>query len=251
MPDLESPPLEQSSSRQRHPSFHRTENIRRFLDDQSLAERVRSVINFMQSLDINLPIFLWAISWNIPELVSDPIVASERTSLMLSDELPGILAHWCRPPRKHNSGVRTKAAYDTINKFALESVKELVENEMDDLDDIFSSPQSELSEESLLSINWNDLMANVRCKSPTTWSLIRHAAYSQKQESRNTTKDPDTVSHSTSTRFAYFPDRNTLVCPHDDRDGSIFAFTSSLQDTEAHDNILQELWAGSKGLRHT
>jgi hypothetical protein len=178
MPDLESQPSEPSSlQRQRHPSFHRTENIRRLLDNHSLAERIQSVLDFMKSVDINLPILLWAISWNIPELVSDLKVSAERTALMLSDELPGILAHWCRPPRKHNSGIRTKGAYDTMNKFALDTVFELVENEMGALDDVLGFPQSELSEENLLSIKWNDLRATICHKAPTTWALLRHAAY--------------------------------------------------------------------------
>jgi hypothetical protein len=43
-------------------------------------------------------------------------VTAERTALMLSDELPGILDHWRHPPRKHSSGVRTKGGYDTMNK---------------------------------------------------------------------------------------------------------------------------------------
>jgi hypothetical protein len=41
----------------------------------------------MKSLDINLPILLWAISWNVPELTSDFNVAAERTALMVSEEL--------------------------------------------------------------------------------------------------------------------------------------------------------------------
>jgi hypothetical protein len=148
----------------------------------------------MRSVDINLPILLWAISWNVPELVSDPKVSAERTALMLSNELPGILAHWCHPPQKHGLGIRTKAAYESMNKFALESVLELVDNEMGALKDVLSSPQTELSEGALLSIKWKDLMASVCHKAPTTWALFCHAAYTPKQESRNTIKNPDTVS---------------------------------------------------------
>ena len=195
MPDFVPQPPDASSStpRRRHASFNRTENLRRLHDDHSLAERVRSVIDFMTSININLPLFLWALSWNLPELVSDPKVTHERTALMLSEELPGILNHWRRPPRKHGSGVRTKGAYDTMNRFALETVTELVNEEMGTLDAIFISPQSELSEESLLSIRWNDLMDSVRREAPTIWELLLSAAYTQKQESRNTTKNPDNV----------------------------------------------------------
>lgn len=239
MPDLEPQQAETSTlnpnQRRRHPSFHRTENIRQFLDDQTLAARVRSVLDFMKSVDINLPILLWAISWNIPELVSDLNVSAERTALMLSDELPGILAHWRRPPRKHNQGIRTKGAYDTMNKFALESVLELVDNEMGALDDILGSPQNELSEESLLSIKWKDLMDSVRHKAPTTWALLRHAAYTEKQESRNTTKNPDTVSRLSCASHNLL---TSVVRLNDDWNVGILAFTPPLQITKTHDNIL-------------
>ena len=112
---------------------------------------------------------------------------------MVSDELPGILAHWRHPPRKHNSGIRTRAAFVAMNKFALDTVLEMVGNEMDTLDEVFKSPQDELSEESLLSIKWEEMTADVCREAPTTWTLFRHAAYTQKQESRNTKKNPDTV----------------------------------------------------------
>ena len=104
----------------------------------------------MKSIKINLLLFLWALSWNIPELVSDLDVTAERTALMLSDELPGILAHWCRPPRRHGFGICTKGAYKTMNKFALDSVLELIKNEMGELEDELSSPQSDLSEETVV-----------------------------------------------------------------------------------------------------
>ena len=110
------PPDTSSSSpnQRRHPFLYRNENIRQSFDNQSLSERVRQVLDFMKSVNINLPILLWAISWNIPELISDPKVSAERTALMLSDELPRILAHWRQPPRKHNTGIRTRAAYVTM-----------------------------------------------------------------------------------------------------------------------------------------
>jgi hypothetical protein len=89
---------------------------------------------------------------------------------MVSDKLPGILAHWRRPPRRHNFGIRTKAAYDTMNEFSLDTVFDLVDNEMGSLEDVFSSPQSELSEENLLNVKWKDMTATVQREAPTTWA---------------------------------------------------------------------------------
>jgi hypothetical protein len=209
LPDVPDP-ISSSTNQRRHPSLRRTESIRKSFDNQALAERVRSVLGFMTSVGINLPVFLWAISWNIPELVSDLNVSAERTALMVSDELPGILAHWRRPPRKHSSGIRTKAAYDTMNRFALETVLEIIEYEMGALGNVFNSPQSELSEEGLLDIKWKDMVASACHEAPTTWALLRHAAYTQKQESRNTTTNPDTVSHLTLSAIAYFTDQHSV-----------------------------------------
>jgi hypothetical protein len=176
-----------------HPYFQRNQNIHESLSPEALVERVTSVLDFMRSAGLNLPILLWAISWNVPELVSEPQVIAERTALMISEELPGILAHWRRPPRRHNAGVRTKAAYDTMNNFALETVCELIGKEINALGDVLASPQDELSEDGLLSIKWGDIAAEVNQTAPTTWRLLRHVAYVSKQESRNKLKSPDTV----------------------------------------------------------
>ena len=80
-----------------------------------------------------------------------------------------------------------------MNKFALDTVLEMVGNEMDALNEVFKSPQGELLEESLLSIKWEEMTADVCHEAPTTWTLFHHAAYTQKQESRNTRKNLDTV----------------------------------------------------------
>ena len=59
-------------NKRRHPFLHRNENLCQSFDNQSLSERVNLVLDFMKSANINLPILLWAISWNIPDLISVP-----------------------------------------------------------------------------------------------------------------------------------------------------------------------------------
>jgi hypothetical protein len=44
---------------------------------------------------------------------------------------------------------------------------------MDALDQVFKSPQGELSEESLLKIKWKEMSADVCREAPTTWTLLR------------------------------------------------------------------------------
>jgi hypothetical protein len=78
-------PSSSSPNERRHPFLYRNENIRQSFDNQSLSERVHLVLDFMKSVNINLPILLWAISWNVPELISDAKVSAERTALMVSE----------------------------------------------------------------------------------------------------------------------------------------------------------------------
>jgi|ERR1700722_15101014 len=192
-PMTENPPTEIPNPR-RSPHQYRTRNYRRFLEENGLlVDRILLVLEYMNSIQVDLPILLWAISWNVQELVENPVVQFMRTALMVSDELPEILANWHKPPRAHGAGTRTKAALEAMNRWAMETVMETIDSEMRALKAVMNSPQSNLTEESLLGISWQEMIEAVTMAAPITWKLFRHAAYTTKQEARNTMKDPDAV----------------------------------------------------------
>jgi hypothetical protein len=72
-----------------------------------VCQRVLDVLQYMESLQLNLPILLWALCWNdaYPDLVSNNKARFARTGLTTSELLPGILRLWHHPPRTHNCGV--------------------------------------------------------------------------------------------------------------------------------------------------
>jgi hypothetical protein len=113
---------------------------------------------------------------------------------MNSEELLEILKNWHRPPRKHGAGTRTQAAHGTMAAFALGITCNTLDEEMSALADIMSLPQEDLSEEVLLSIRWKAHVSDIQETAPTMWKLFRHAAYTPLQDSRNTIKNPDSVS---------------------------------------------------------
>jgi hypothetical protein len=80
-----------------------------------------------------------------------------------------------------------------MNRFALETVLELVNNEMGALDNVLASPQDELSEESLLEIKWKEMADHIHKTAPTTWSLLHQTAFVPRQEAQNKLKRPDMV----------------------------------------------------------
>ena len=80
-------PLNNHQSTGSSPYKQCTRNLRQFLTNSGLlVERVISALEYMKSIDINLAILIWAISWNVEELINHKAVVFERTSLMLSEE---------------------------------------------------------------------------------------------------------------------------------------------------------------------
>jgi hypothetical protein len=170
------------------PYQQRTRNLLQFLTNsglQVLMERVISVLEYMKSIDINLAILIWVISWNVEDLINHKVLVFERTSLMLSEELPEVLRNWLRPPRQHSAGVRTKAARQALNKWALRTVCETINDEMKGLKTFLKSSPADVSEESLLSIQLDNMVSEVSTMAPTLWYVLRHAAYTSKQDKRN------------------------------------------------------------------
>jgi len=115
----------------------------------------------MDTQSLNLPLFLWALSWNDDNLIKNSKAHFARTALMVSDELPTILENWHKPPCAHGQGIRTKAAKKAMTDWALGMICEKVDDEMQTIKDLMSLPQEEISEESLLSICWGELISDV------------------------------------------------------------------------------------------
>ncbi|KAJ7080894.1 hypothetical protein B0H15DRAFT_786779 [Mycena belliarum] len=145
----------------------------------------------MQDERLPLPLFLDALSWGNPECISDRTCIYARTSLMVSDELPGILARWYKPPRP--SGAKPAGARTPLEHFALNTVCASIDRGMKLSAPLFLSPPEELSEEHLTTFDFASFKSQVKTGNSMLWEVIRHAAYSPLQESRNKHKDPDMV----------------------------------------------------------
>ncbi len=176
------------------PHQDRTKEFRAFHEARGdLSETVVEVLEFMKARQIDLPLLLWSVSWNVPSLVSNAVVKYARTALMHSAELPGLIRTWYRPPRTHERGQRTEAAHEPLDKWALEVVMDKVDREMHNLMPLMQSPRAQVSEATLLAISWDECISDVKEQAPTTWSILLSAAYTPKQAMRNTQKDPESV----------------------------------------------------------
>lgn len=178
-------------------SLQHTLSMRRRLINEDIALKVKDTLSFMKQQDINLPIFLDALSWGDLGCHSDPEVQYARTSLTVSHELPGILRRWYNPPRGANlkKGKRPSGARHSLQAFAIECVGDLIDREMKMSAPLFLSPPEELSEEHLMKTDFEQLKCQTKRDAPVLWQLLRRAAYSKKQELRNKQKDPDMVAY--------------------------------------------------------
>jgi hypothetical protein len=72
-----------------------------------VCQCILDVLDYMESLQLNLSILLWALCWNEahPDLVSNSKARFARTVLTTSELLPGILRLWHHPPCAHSRGL--------------------------------------------------------------------------------------------------------------------------------------------------
>ncbi|TBU61762.1 hypothetical protein BD310DRAFT_768892, partial [Dichomitus squalens] len=114
--------------------------------------RVKSILAYMDSVDMNLPLFLDALSWGDTACITDPKVRYERSALVGSEELPRILERWYKVPRASASRshhVRPQGARKALEEFALGCVEEVLDRELETTSRMFRSPPDCLSEEGL------------------------------------------------------------------------------------------------------
>lgn len=161
-----------------------TLNMKTDLMGQDIVAKVKAILTFMDWQGMNLPIFLDALSWGDPGCHSDAKVKYARTSLMVSDELPGILERWYNPPRSPNQkkGKRPAGARQTLRDFATNCVRDSVDREMKISAPLFLSPPENLTEEHLTGLDFKKVKSEVIQTCPILWHVLRSAAYSQQQE---------------------------------------------------------------------
>ncbi|KAI0702135.1 hypothetical protein C8Q76DRAFT_633001 [Earliella scabrosa] len=176
------------------PHHRRTKSYRAYHEDRgTLVDTVHAVLGYMRDKKIDLPLLLWAMSYNVSELVPDETVKFERVALLSSLELPGLLKSWHKPPRSHGRGIRTKGAAAAVDDFVLDRAGDILDQEMAAVGEYMRTSVAELSAEALLSIKLATVKEEVKKRAPNTWKLLLRCAWTARQAKENKLKDPETV----------------------------------------------------------
>ncbi|KLO06460.1 hypothetical protein SCHPADRAFT_805408, partial [Schizopora paradoxa] len=160
----------------------------------TLAKTIAEIINFMLSKNINLPLFLAALTWGTPECTQDRTIMRARSVLMNSLELSQILEKWHKPPRPPGStNPRPTGAKPAIERVAKLCVVDIVKRELANLSEIVWNDSRKMTEQDITSLHIKQITSEMKAAAPMLWELFDTMARSSKQMKRNKRKDPDRI----------------------------------------------------------
>ncbi|KAI0038309.1 hypothetical protein FA95DRAFT_1551310 [Auriscalpium vulgare] len=173
----------------------------------NVAEVARDILNYIDSKGMNLPFLLDAVSWGDAGCIEDSKIRYERTGLMVSKELPGIIARWCRPPRTSGShDARAGAASAPMQKFAIEHLGNVIDQELERAQDLLRSPPDSLSEKSLAEFSLEKKIESLRSADgvPTLWSVLTRVLGHRSADSGvKSRKDPEKIAFMLVSQIAF------------------------------------------------
>ncbi|KAI0263777.1 hypothetical protein BC834DRAFT_827152 [Gloeopeniophorella convolvens] len=154
-----------------------------------VCTRAKAVLDFMNTQGLDLGMFLNAVCWGDKQCTSDPQIRGARTRFLSSGEFLDLLQRWWKPP-----GGKADVSRAIIEGFAADCVKESIQDKMRAVAKVLTSPGDPLSLETLTSLSFPTLSAELQESAPLLWDLLLGIAWSKSQEKRNTSKRPNNVS---------------------------------------------------------
>lgn len=145
-----------------------------------------------------ISLFLDLVSWGDLDCITHPKIRYERSVLMVTEELPLIIAWWHQPPWFANSmHVRAHGATTLLECFAFNCVGDVIGNELKGIRDVLQCPPEDLSMKELYTLFVEDPILKLSspgfCGTLKLWFLLLGLVQSNKQQSHNISKVPDMV----------------------------------------------------------
>ncbi|KAH7921009.1 hypothetical protein BV22DRAFT_1132613 [Leucogyrophana mollusca] len=197
--DIDPPPIQ----------LQNTRNLRDALEQvHDIAERVENILQYMNQLGFNLPLFLFYVCWGHHGCTTNPKIRYEHTALMVSEELPIILVNCHKPPRTSGSHhVRAAGARRPLELFAFSCVADVVNAELDGIKSLTRCPDEQVSGDGFTSLYIEDMLLKLSSPgfggTPKLWALLGRLTKTSAQEKRNTEKNTDLVNLSIIFQIAF------------------------------------------------
>ncbi|KAH9918160.1 uncharacterized protein B0H18DRAFT_883006 [Fomitopsis serialis] len=159
-------------------------------DQDGICASVLRILDAIKEEKMTMAQFLDAYSWGNQACVTNNRIRQSRTRFLQSPTLPVLLKRWRKPPRQKTSKKkRPEGAEETLNRFALETMKETAETELGNVEALVKSSDDLLTKADLTAIHISQLQADMQKSAPTIWMLLEGIATSDVQRKRGTQKD--------------------------------------------------------------
>jgi len=162
-------------------------------EDLAKFETVKRVLDVLKEGGMDVAGFLDALCWGNQPAIADPTTRSARTNLTHSDRLAGIVSRWLHPPRTSQGGSVAEGARQLLLPLIIKTVRKVINKEMDAVVEELKD-ESDITEESVLGTVIDKIQEKVRVTAPVFYDLVKTAAWSKKQDERNTLKEPTKAS---------------------------------------------------------
>jgi len=162
--------------------------------DATDFQTLKRVLDVLKEGRMDVAGFLDALCWGNPLATVDPTTRSARTSLTHSDRLATVVSRWLHPPRTSQGGSTAEGARRVLLPLVIGTVKEVINEEMDDIVEELKEESADVTEQSVLGTVIDEIQEKVQAVAPVFYDLVKTAAWRREQEERNTLKDPTKVS---------------------------------------------------------
>ena len=122
-PDEPHPPIQLEQTRHKKAALQLDASV----EGQDILSKVLRILDAIDKEQMTLSLFLDALSWGDKGCTTNDRVCYARAGLLVSEELPNILAHWYKPPRNKNKGPRAADACQAMQTFAIDCVLQQLE----------------------------------------------------------------------------------------------------------------------------
>ena len=157
-------------------------------------QTLKRVLDVLKEGGMDVVEFLDALCWGNQLAVADITAKAARTNLMRSDRLAVVVLRWLCPPRTSQGGPRAGGARHVLLPLVIDTVKDIINDEMDAVVEELKEDSADVTEQSVLGTVIDEVWEKVPVIAPVFYELVMKAAWSEGQEERNTLKDPTKVS---------------------------------------------------------
>ena len=157
-------------------------------------QTVKRVLEVLKEGRMDVAGFLNALCWGNRLAITDPITRSARTHLTHSDQLAEVVSRWLHPPRTSQGGSTAEGAKPILLPLMIETVKEVINKEMDAVVEELKEDSVDVTKQSVLGTVIDKVQERVQVVAPVFYDLMKTAAWRKEQEERNKIRDPTKVS---------------------------------------------------------